>query len=164
MKRVGRLCSTLLAPEGLRNALSDIGETREYPFGYVLFRESEPTVGVFLIRKGKVRLRLPEAPHLDRVFGPGALLGLPATFTRSSYSLTATCVADCEILGAASEKFLAMMAARADLCHEATKLLCHEVKFILSAFRNLCNPTKRPPYRSHPKKAMANLGPSRSPR
>ena len=157
MKNVGRLCDTLLAPVELQNALTGIGQLCHCQTKHVLFRANDANAGVFLVCKGKVCLQVPGAPQLDRVFGTGSLLGLPATFNRTSYSLTATCIADSEIIHVDSDRFLTLMAAQSEFCGEATKLLCLEVKFIFSAYRThgSSRPKKRHPHWSRPKEPRA---------
>ena len=135
MKHVQRLRKTLLAPAALRKALNATGETRQFSSKSVLFRAGDRNAGVFLVCNGTVRLRVPGNPQLDRVFSAGSVLGLPSTFNKKAYSLTADCVTDCEIAQVGKEKFLDLMRGCPDLCRDATDMLCSEVGFILSAFR-----------------------------
>ena len=76
---------------------------------------------------------MPAAPHLDRVFSAGSILGLPSTFVGKPYSLTAACSTDCEVARIGKKQFLELMTRRLDLCREATDILSREVAFLFSA-------------------------------
>ena len=129
------LSRTLLASSAFAEALETLGRTGHFPSGSVLFGAGDPNSGVFIIGSGTVRLRVPERRRLDRLFSIGSVLGLPSTFNTKPYSLTATCLTDCEITEVAREDFLRLMKARLDLCSEATGLLAAELEFIFSALR-----------------------------
>jgi len=133
MKIVGTLSKTLLAPADLRRALTNAGETDRYARGSILFHAGGKNVGIFLICSGRVCLKVPAAPHLDRVFSAGSILGLPSTFVGKPYSLTAACSTDCEVARIGKKQFLELMTRRLDLCREATDILSREVAFLFSA-------------------------------
>ena len=133
MKNVGHLTKTLLASATLEEALNGIGKTKRFRSGHIVFHAGDRDEGVFLVCNGKVCLRVPGAPHLDRVFSAGSVLGLPSTFNRQPYSLTAVCATDCEVAHVSEKEFLDLMAVRPDLCRESTAILSREVAFILSA-------------------------------
>jgi CRP-like cAMP-binding protein len=133
MKIVGRFSKTLLAPADLRRALKEAGETDHFRLGSILFRAGDKNRGIFLVCGGRVRLQVPGAPHLDRTFSAGSILGLPSTFIGKPYSLTAACVTDCEVAHVGKKAFLDLMTRRLDLCREATEILSNEVAFIFSA-------------------------------
>ena len=133
MKNVGPKTNILKASEKLQRDLDALGTSRSYPVSQVLFREDGPSVGVFLVRKGKVRMSVRGLPSLDRNFAAGSLLGLPSTFTGHAYSLTAVTLAESDIVHVSREKFLELMHERPDLCREATDMLGREVTFIQSA-------------------------------
>jgi CRP-like cAMP-binding protein len=98
-----------------------------------LFKVDDRNDGVFLVRKGKVALLVEGLPHLDRVFSAGSVVGLPSTFTRSPYSLTARTLSDSEIVHVEREDFLELMGRDSALCREATKILSRELSFIHAA-------------------------------
>jgi CRP-like cAMP-binding protein len=133
MKRVGRLCKTLATSKDLAEALKVACHIRHFEAESALFHEGEANNGVFLVCDGVARLRVPGARQLDRLFSKGSVLGLPSTFTGNPYSLTATCITDCDVVHMNKEDFLQLMNERPDLCREATSILSAEVAFILSA-------------------------------
>jgi CRP-like cAMP-binding protein len=133
MKTVGGMTKILKASEELQSSLDAAGSSQRYPAAQVLFREDGNSVGVYLVRKGKVRMSVRGLPNLDRDFAAGSLLGLPATFTGHAYSLTAVTLAASEVVYVPRDKFLELMRERPDLCREATDMLGREVTFIQSA-------------------------------
>src|SRR5271167_1636253 len=130
---VGAKANILKASEKLQSSLDAIGSNRRYPAAHVLFREDGNSIGVYLVCKGKVRMGVRHLPNLDRNFGAGSLLGLPATFTGHRYSLTAVTLAESEVVHVPRGRFLDLMRERPDLCREATDMLGREVTFIQSA-------------------------------
>ena len=118
--------------------MNETCKPQHYPPDASLFWAGGKNAGIFLIRGGVVRLRVPGVPHLDRMFSSGSVLGLPSTFTGRPYSLTATCVTDCDVVHVAKKKFLGLMNTRPELCRDATGILSREVAFILSAFGKRC--------------------------
>ena len=70
------------------------------PKGAVLFRRGEPSIGVFLVRKGSVSLRLESEEGetiWDRTAARDAIVGLPATLSGGRYSLTALTLEESEL-------------------------------------------------------------------
>jgi CRP-like cAMP-binding protein len=135
MKPVGRLCKALSASETLQDALARAAKSEHFPSESVLFQIEDKNAGVFVVRGGAVRLRLPDAPQFDRTMSSGSVLGLPSTLGGRPYSLTAECITGCEIVHIGKKKFLNMMNVRPDLCQEITDILSGELSFILSVFR-----------------------------
>ena len=133
MKNVGPGSNILNAPPSLKSSLEALGQAEQIPAGGVLFSTGDENLGVFLVRKGKVCLRVEGLPRLDRVFPAGSLLGLPATFTGSEYSLTAIAVTNSEVMRITRDKFLRLMREQPVLCQQATDMLSREVSFIQAA-------------------------------
>jgi len=69
------------------------------PRSTVLFRRGEKAFGMFLVLRGTVSLDfgVDASTALATACGPGALVGLPATLTRTNYSMTATVTDDAEL-------------------------------------------------------------------
>jgi CRP/FNR family transcriptional regulator, dissimilatory nitrate respiration regulator len=89
----------LLAQSDLQQQLIEAGSRQRYRRGDFLFRRGNPVRGVFLILSGEVRLGFDKNPanFPSRDFGPGTVLGLPATLSDSPYSLTAEAIAETEV-------------------------------------------------------------------
>jgi CRP-like cAMP-binding protein len=135
MKNVGNGSNILNASSELKSSLEALGQAQQIPAGDVLFETSDENLGVFLVRKGKVCLRVEGLPRLDRVFPAGSLLGLPATFAGSPYSLTAIAVTNSVVLRVTRDRFLRLMREQPVLCRQATDMLSLEVSFIQAAIR-----------------------------
>lgn len=133
MQNVACLSKALRASAALRRAMKEIGEVEHFHHTSLLFCAGDENNGVFLVRSGRVCLQVPEAPHLDRIFSAGSVLGLPSTFIGKSYSLTAATVTDCDAIHVGKKEFLDLMSRHLDLCREATDVLSREVAFIFSA-------------------------------
>jgi CRP-like cAMP-binding protein len=63
-----------------------------------------------------------------RIAGPGDILGLPATLSHGSYSLTAKNLADCELGFARAEDVIELLSKRGDVCFQAVEVMAHEVR------------------------------------
>jgi CRP-like cAMP-binding protein len=85
------------APITLQTALAREREKISKPKGSVLFRRGTEAFGMFVVLSGKVRLDFGVDSALSRTYGPGALVGLPATLTRRKYSMTATVTEEAEL-------------------------------------------------------------------
>ncbi|MGB8771282.1 MAG: Crp/Fnr family transcriptional regulator [Candidatus Korobacteraceae bacterium] len=133
MKNVGPSSNILSAPPSLKSRLQALGQTEQVPAGAALFKTGDCNLGVFLIRKGKVCLRVEDLPRFDRVFPAGSLLGLPSTFAGNEYSLTAIAVTNSEVVRVNRDKFLRLMREEPVLCRQATDMLSREVSFIQAA-------------------------------
>ncbi|HZD31991.1 MAG TPA: Crp/Fnr family transcriptional regulator [Candidatus Angelobacter sp.] len=133
MAIVGKKPNILKVSARLKKTLMGAGKLETYPAQHCVFRLDQEASGVYLVVKGKVRLSLPDLPKLDRVFSPGSLLGLPATFTGHTYSLEAITATEAELLYVERQAFLDLMAGQPEFCREAADILSREVSFIQGA-------------------------------
>jgi CRP/FNR family cyclic AMP-dependent transcriptional regulator len=126
-----------IAPRGLNGdealwaELEGIATPTAVRKGKKLFRQGDAGRGVFLLRKGKLMLSMHPRGHgklLYRAIGPGHILGLPATLSNAPYSLTAECLADCELAFIHAEEVIGLLSKRGDLCLRAVELMAHEVR------------------------------------
>lgn len=98
--------------------------------GTVLFREGEAAKGVYIILEGRTSLTMTtEAGKtaLSRISGPGSLLGLPGTFLRGVYQLTATTDEDSRFIFIDRETVLSFLRTRTDMCMIVLNILGNEV-------------------------------------
>lgn len=86
------------SPE-LYAALAQCCERVRKPRSTVLFRRGEKAFGMFLVLRGRVSLDfgVDALSALASACGPGALVGLAATLTRTNYGMTATVTGDAEL-------------------------------------------------------------------
>jgi CRP-like cAMP-binding protein len=91
----------------------------------VLFRRGEKSTGMFIVISGKVTLDfgVDGSLAINRAFGPGALVGLPAALTKRNYSMTATVTADAELGFLPSRELDSLLREHSDLCQELLRIL-----------------------------------------
>lgn len=79
------------APPVLQTALSEVASELTFGSGQRLFTANAPATGIYLVRSGAVRAYLTSGEGhevVNRVLGPGALLGVPAAMCAKSYQFT----------------------------------------------------------------------------
>ena len=84
---------------------------------------------MFLIFKGTVSLDfgVDGSVGLASAYGPGALLGLPATLTRRDYSMTATVTDDAELGFLTTQVLESLFRSHPELCQELLAILSAKV-------------------------------------
>lgn len=119
----------LSAPDTLKTQLKSVGTPVSKQRGAFLFRHSDRVVGAFLITKGTVRLGLEKAPHglLSRQLGPGSVVGLPATLSDSTYSLTAEVIEDSEFIFIQAAALNELLRQQPQLCFDIMQILAEEL-------------------------------------
>ena len=89
MTRLRPGANMLKVSSELKESLATAGTVKRYRSKAVLFEVDEENRGVYLVLRGKVCLSVKDFHKLDRTFAAGSLLGVPATYTGHTYSLTA---------------------------------------------------------------------------
>jgi len=89
----------------------------------VLFQRGQKAVGMFVIVRGRVSLDFGVDSAFARVYGPGALVGLPATLTRRNYAMTATVTEDAELVFWSLRDLDALLQKRYDFCRQLLEIL-----------------------------------------
>jgi len=89
----------------------------------VLFQRGQKAVGMFVIVRGRVSLDFGVDSAFARVYGPGALVGLPATLTRRNYAMTATVTEDAELVFWSLRDLDALLQKRSDFCRQLLEIL-----------------------------------------
>ena len=119
----------LWASDELRTHLIAVGDLVHLSCGNYLFRRGDPVTGVFLITNGAVRLGLegdlPAFPW--RNLGPGSLLGLPATLSEATYSLTAEVTDDADLIFLPRQRLLDLLRQQHHLCFQIMNILSEEL-------------------------------------
>ena len=120
---------TLVAPDDLKSHLTTSGTSIERARGTYLFRRGEPVTGIFLITEGVVRLGLDGNPagFPSREVGLGSVVGLPATLSDSSYSLTAEVLEDCRLTFLSRQSLLELLRQKPELCFQVMSILTEEL-------------------------------------
>ena len=111
------------APTNLSTFLEQNCERMHKPRSAVLFRRGEKAFGMFLVFSGRVRLNVGIDEALARCYGPGALIGLPATLSKRNYSMTATVMEDAELGFLPPQVLDSLIRDNPDLCQELVTIL-----------------------------------------
>jgi len=116
----------------LAPALEVLGTMVVSPRGTILFQQGQPPSGVFVVRKGKVRLSriCADGQRMSRTVGAGHILGLLATVSDQPYLKTAEAVADCEFSSVDRIRVMSLLDRRADFWLQAVAVINDEMKLI----------------------------------
>jgi CRP-like cAMP-binding protein len=136
--------SALIAPDALRQHLELIGSTLEKSRETFLFHRGENVVGVFLIVEGTIRLGLERDPRgfPSRLLGAGSLVGLPATLSDSTYSLTAEVLEDARLVFVPAPRLRQLLRDQPQLCFDVMTILTEELTQTRAALEDLHKPTR----------------------
>lgn len=116
-----------IPPTDLQTALQQ-GRVIVYkPKSSVLFRRGEKAFAMFVVLSGKVSLDFGVDSALARSYGPGALVGLPATLTRRNYTMTATVTENAELVVWTPEALDALLRNRPDLRQQLLTVLAERM-------------------------------------
>jgi CRP-like cAMP-binding protein len=95
----------------------------------ILFKRGQLCFGMFLVLRGTVSLDfgVDGSSPLNKAYGPGALIGLPATLTGRTYSMTATVTDDAELGFVSSEALKALLHEQPQACQELLTMLTAKI-------------------------------------
>ncbi len=96
-----------------------------------LFRQDEPSVGVFILHNGTVTLSMmSQDGHslLAAQAKPGSILGLPGTISNEPYTISATAAAGAEVRFVGREDLTALMHADPVMSIKMLQVLAAEVR------------------------------------
>ncbi len=122
--------SAFKSPPELRDALAALGSEIACGEGTVLFREGDAAKGVYIVLEGRTSLTMTNEngqTALSRISGPGGILGLPGTFLRGIYHLTATTMEESRFIFVEREGVLEYFRSHTDMCMLALSILGAEV-------------------------------------
>lgn len=113
-------------------ALDQMGTTVNSPSGTELFRQGQPPVGVYIVRRGTVRMvrTSEDGRQTSRTVGRGHLLGLLATVCGEPYLKTAQTVEECELASVDRSRVMALLHRRTDFWLQAVEVIKDEMKLI----------------------------------
>ena len=116
----------------LAPALEQLGAAVVRPRGTVLFQQGQQTTGIFVVRKGKVRLSRisTDGQRSSRTVGAGHILGLLATVSDQPYLKTAEAIADSELVAVDRSRVMSLLGRHTDYWLQAVKVIRDEVKLI----------------------------------
>jgi CRP-like cAMP-binding protein len=112
-----------IAPISPQTALEHESQRISTKKGHVLFERGQKSFGMFVVLRGRVSLDFGSDSGYTRSYGPGALVGLPSTLTKNSYSMTARVIED-SVLGFWSPQLLQQLLRKhPDYCRELLVML-----------------------------------------
>jgi CRP-like cAMP-binding protein len=114
-------------PASLQTVLEEDCEKIRKPRYSVLFRCGEKAFGMFVVLDGTVSLDFGMDSPLARIYGQGALVGLPATVTRRNYSMTATVTEDAELGFWSPEMLESLLRDHPEFCCQLLAILGERV-------------------------------------
>ena len=113
-------------PDDALKQLDEIKYTTVFPDDVVVFLEGQEPLGVFIVCAGHVKLFTGSNDGrtlIERVVGPGEVLGLSAVISSRPYELTAQTLGPCQFQFIKREDFTRFLAAHGEVCFRAAKLL-----------------------------------------
>ena len=116
-----------IPPTDLQTALQQSRVIVYKPKSSVLFRRGEKAFALFVVLSGKVSLDFGVDSALARSYGPGALVGLPATLTGRNYTMTATVTENAELVAWTPAALDALLRNRPDLRQQLLTVLGERV-------------------------------------
>jgi CRP-like cAMP-binding protein len=123
--------SAFVADPDLLRELEKWADTIQCGAGKVLFRQGEPSVGLYIVDKGEVTMSMVSdrgRPVLSMRTGERSLLGLPGVIGNEPYTMTATTEADCAVSFVAREDFFEFMGTESMLAMKILEVLASEVR------------------------------------
>jgi CRP-like cAMP-binding protein len=102
------------------------------PRGTILFRQGQQPTGVFVLRKGRVRLSrvCADGQIMSKTVRAGHILGLLATVSDQPYLKTAETLADSELVSVDRLRVMGLLSRRADFWLQAVEVIKGEMQLI----------------------------------
>ena len=124
--------------ENVRDVLDSMAAPLTQPKNSIIFAQGDPAVGVYVIRKGSVRMTVKagDSEIVMRIAQPGSVLGLPGVLSNKPYSLTARAVQACELGSVTAERLVQLVRENPTLGLQVLQLLSEEVRAARGAMSN----------------------------
>jgi CRP/FNR family cyclic AMP-dependent transcriptional regulator len=127
-------------PASLAEVLEQEAVTTTYPTGAVLFSEGQAARGVFVVRRGRVRLTMygrDGRTLILRIVGPGFALGIASVVSARQYEATAMAQEPCEISFLRNTDFLRHMRLNGELAFWVTQHISQDYASTCREIRDL---------------------------
>lgn len=142
--KIGNLTATEkifgeLAP-ALLHELETVTMTNTYPNGAILFGEAEPSRGMYVVIRGRVKLSVCASDGrtlILRIAGEGEAMGVASAISRREYEATAETLEPCEISFIRQSDLLRLMRAHGELALWVTRQLSHNYNSTCREIRDL---------------------------
>ena len=123
-------------PEELWNALQQIGCTRTYEAGAILFCQQVESEGVYLVERGAITIQMSLPPQqLPQTAGPGTLLGLSEALGCDTHKFDAIAGEDCVICFVARQDFLEFLRQNQACCMQIVRMLSDDLHSLYHRFQ-----------------------------
>ncbi len=126
-------------PEAELQRLERIKVTKACPKGSKLFIEGQPTKGVFMLCKGRVKLSTCSQSGRVMILGiaePGDILGLSSALSSTEYEATAEVLEACQVNYIETSELLHFLKTNPEACLNAARQLGRSYQ---KAFRQICS-------------------------
>jgi len=123
--------SAFVADPDLLRQLEKWATTFHCEAGRLLFRQGEPSVGLYIVDKGQVAMSMVSDQGkvvLSMQTGERSLLGLPGVIGNEPYTMTATTEAECTVSFIGREEFFEFMGNETMLAMKILEVLASEVR------------------------------------
>jgi len=130
----------------LWTSIAGLAYARQYAPGATLFEHGEPAAGIFMIRKGEVRVWIPEAPaqaNLVTPVGAGTMLGLSKTLSESRHKISAVTLSPTEVDFVPRETLLEFLRDHHEVCLQVVRVLSEDLHGLYHRFQTLNSPNPR---------------------
>ncbi|HKE56939.1 MAG TPA: Crp/Fnr family transcriptional regulator [Pyrinomonadaceae bacterium] len=120
--------------------LNDLRDRQHYPRGAVLFVEGQQAAGIYVLRRGRVKVSIGSAEGKTlvlRIAGPGEPLGMNATLTGQPYAATAETLEPCQIDFIAREQLLKLLERDKKAYASVALALSHKLSSVVEHARLL---------------------------
>lgn len=128
-------------------ALVKIQSSLAFGVGDILFQQSSPVLGVYIVESGQVRILLATGhseKQLLEVLGPGTILGLSESISGANYRATAQAASVLATSFIVREKLLSLLRENPSFSMEIVRMLSEELHTIYQKFRSISAHPGRP--------------------
>lgn len=126
-------------PEEELQRFEQIKITRSYPKGSKLFVEGQPTIGVYILCRGRVKLSTCSQTGRVMILGiaeGGDILGLSSALNSTEYESTAEVLEACQVNYVKASELIRFLKTNPEACLNAARQLGRDYQ---SAFRQVCS-------------------------
>ena len=123
--------------DATRRSFAELGITRSFPKGNILFHHGDPCFATYVIVSGRVKLAIAGEDGREfalEVFGPGDVCGLLATLDAGPHNGTAITMSNCRIAIVPRDRFNAWITERPLLQHTIVAAL---VRMLRNAYERV---------------------------
>jgi CRP/FNR family transcriptional regulator, cyclic AMP receptor protein len=127
-------------PSASLQAMSDVKYTSTYPAGAILYVEGQPSRGVYMLCKGRVKMTMTAADGKTVILNisePGELLGLNAVISNKPYEVTLEALQPCQVNFIRRDDFLKILKQDNSIAfatlHQISNSLhsaCNEIRYL----------------------------------